>query len=265
LHDFVARDSISPARHWVIACLSLWKGAIMSVGRISVFIAAISLGFVAGRLAHAGAVGPSPYLSSDDSPFKSLNLTNFQLEDFEDHLLNVPGVTGSPGGVTSVVFGPSVHDSVDADDGAIDGSGLNGDDWFASPALVTFTFDAQVLGGLPTHAGLVWTDGTDPISLEAFDGNGNSLGTVGPVNSADASFNGETAEDRFLGWTDSGGIGSIRVTSGPGGIELDHLQYGGVAGGPSPIPLPPAAWAAIVTLAAYGSWRRLQSRSRASV
>src|SRR5882672_11224983 len=110
--------------------------------------------------ARAGAVGPSPYLSFDDSPFKSLNLQNFHLEDFEDHLLNVPGVSGSPGGVASVVFGPSIHDSVDGDDGAIDGSGLNGDDWFASPALVTFTFDAQVLGGLPTHAGVVWTDGT---------------------------------------------------------------------------------------------------------
>jgi len=228
--------------------------------RCKTIVTLVALGvlLLVGSNLRAGAVGPTAYLSFNDSPFKNLNLQNFQLEDFEDHLLNVPGVSGSPGGVASVVFGPSIHDSVDADDGAIDGSGLNGDDWFASPALVTFTFDKQVLGGLPTHAGIVWTDGTDPIQLEAFDGNGNSLGVTGPVNSADSSFNGETAEDRFLGWTDDSGIGSIRITSGPGGIELDHLQFGGVAGGGGgAIPLPPAAWAALVTLGAWGTWRRV--------
>lgn len=220
-----------------------------------VMLVAMGVLAIASSNLRAGAVGPSAYLSFNDSPFKNLNLQSFQLEDFEDHLLNVTGVSGSPGGVTSVVFGASVHDSVDADDGTIDGSGLNGDSWFASPALVTFTFDKQVLGGLPTHAGIVWTDGADPIQLEAFDGNGNSLGVTGPVNSADASFNGETAEDRFLGWAESAGIGSIRITSGSGGIELDHLQFGGVAGA-SAIPLPPAVWAAVVTIGGWRAWRR---------
>jgi len=221
---------------------------------------------VAGATAHAGGVGPSAYLSFDDSPFKNLNLQNFHLEDFEEHLLYVPAVTGSPGGVASVVFGPSVHDSVDGDDGSIDGSGLNGDDWFSGTPAVTFTFNAQVLGGLPTHAGVVWTDGVDPIQLEAFDGNGNSLGIVGPTNAADGSFNGETAEDRFFGWTDSKGIGSIRLSSGSGGgIELDHLQYGGVAGAPpTGIPLPSSAWAALVTIVSLGSWRRISALRRAA-
>ena len=62
------------------------------------------------------------YLSQNNSPFRNLNNTYFHLENFEDHLFNTPGVTASAGGVTSVVFGPSAHDSVDADDGVIDGT-----------------------------------------------------------------------------------------------------------------------------------------------
>jgi hypothetical protein len=249
-------DWIGTSQYWERETIMRGSNAMMGL--------AVSVLLVAAHDVRGGAVGPSPYLSFNDSPFKSLNLQNFQLEDFEDHLLNVPGVSGSPGGVTSVVFGPSIHDSVDADDGSIDGSGLNGDSWFSSTPSVTFTFDAQVLGGLPTAAGVVWTDGVNPIQFEAFDGNGSSLGIVGPVGAADNSFNGETAEDRFFGWTDSNGIGSIRLTSGSGGgIELDHLQYGGLAGAPpSGIPLPPAAMAALVTVAGTGAYRRIQSLRR---
>jgi hypothetical protein len=56
--------------------------------------------------------------------------------------------------VNSIVFGPDLHDSVDADDGVIDGSGLQGDDWWGNgfPGF-TFWFDPQVLGGLPTRVG----------------------------------------------------------------------------------------------------------------
>ncbi|HEX5011635.1 MAG TPA: hypothetical protein VFY71_14675, partial [Planctomycetota bacterium] len=35
-----------------------------------------------------------------------------------------------------------------------------------------------------------------------------------------------TAEDRFFGVTFAGGIGSIKVTSLGGGLEVDHLQFG---------------------------------------
>jgi hypothetical protein len=38
------------------------------------------------------SLGPSPYLSFDDSPFKNLNFSYFYLEDAEDRLINVPGV-----------------------------------------------------------------------------------------------------------------------------------------------------------------------------
>ncbi|MDZ7412954.1 MAG: PEP-CTERM sorting domain-containing protein [candidate division KSB1 bacterium] len=159
-------------------------------------------------------------------------------------------------GVTSVVFGPSVHDSVDADDGVIDGSGLRGDSFFSpsGAAGVRFNFNAAVLGSLPTHAGLVWTDGAGQVTFQAFgpDGagqvtfqafgpGGNLLGTIGPTSqpgvSPDNSVNGETAEDRFFGVTDAGGISALFISNSAGGIEVDHLQFG-LAAPPQVVPEP---------------------------
>lgn len=207
----------------------------------------IALGLSMSAPASAGTVlGPSPYLCFDtataplgcgghDSPFKSLAFSYFFLETFEDHLLNVPGVTASAGGVTSVVFGPNIHDSVDADDGAIDGSGLLGDSYFSSSAAagITFTFNAGILGSLPTHVGIVWTDGgpNATVTFQARGSGGALLCNIASPLGNNASNNGETDEDRFFGCIDSGGIASIFISdSGGGGIEVDHLQYGLIAG-----------------------------------
>jgi hypothetical protein len=186
-----------------------------------------AVGVLIGTTARADLLGPSGYLSFADSPFNGLNFSYFHLEDFEDHLFNVPGVSASAGGVVSVVFGPAVHDSVDLDDGLLDGSGLNGDDFFTGSGStgINFTFDAGVLGALPTHAGIVWTDGGGTIRFEAFDENGVSLGTV-VGNHANTSVSGETAEDRFYGVINAGGISKIFITNTSGGMEVDHLQYG---------------------------------------
>jgi hypothetical protein len=194
----------------------------------------------APSLASAQILGPSPYLQTSDSPFSGVSgFTYFYLEDFEDHLLNVPGVTASAGGVTSVVFGPSIHDSVDGDDGSIDGSGLNGDDFFSSngPGGISFTFDGDALGGLPTHAGIVWTDGANDIFFQAFDENGVSLGTA-TGSHADNNFGGGTGEDRFYGAINADGISRIFISSGTAGIEVDHLQYGRLGGTVSATPEP---------------------------
>lgn len=206
--------------------------------RIAVALAAALI--AAPAAVSAQMLGPTPYLQFSDSPFAGISgFSYFWLENFEDHLFNVPGVTASAGGVTSVVFGPSIHDSVDGDDGVIDGSGLKGDDFFSfnGAAGITFTFNAAALGGLPTHAGIVWTDGVNPITFMAFDGNGNLLGTL-LGNHADNSFNGETAEDRFYGAINAGGIGSIFISNGGGGIEVDHLQYGQLTASVVPTPEP---------------------------
>lgn len=192
--------------------------------------------------AHALLFGPSPYLESDDSPFAGFTYDYAYLEDFEDGLFNVPGVTASAGGVTSVVFGPSIHDSVDKDDGTIDGSGLAGDSYFSSngSAGILFTFNAAILGALPTRAGLVWTDGAGNIEFEAFDALNNSLGQLVGMH-ADGVFTGTTAEDRFYGVENADGISSIFIRNTSGGIEVDHLQYGVLSqdgGGSAVVPEP---------------------------
>src|SRR5262249_22605979 len=91
---------------------------------------AVVVGITPGGTASTRYFGPTPYLSFQDSPFRSGTFTYFYLEDFEDHLLNTPGVAADAGGVTSVIFGPGYHDSVDADDGVIDGHGGLGDSYF---------------------------------------------------------------------------------------------------------------------------------------
>lgn len=211
--------------------------------------------------------GPLPYLQASDSPFAATDFSGgyFHREDFEDHALNTPGVSGLPGGPTSVVYGPGIHDSVDGDDGSIDGSGLNGDSWFCPTCPITFTFDASALGSLPTHAGMVWTDGVNTISFEAFDELGNSLGINGPNTHADVSNNGETAEDRFYGVYHSSGISAIKlIPNGGGGIELDHVQYGRAAGPGVPNT---SGWSLIAMstlLVAMGAWVRFRRQRTAS-
>jgi hypothetical protein len=175
--------------------------------------------------ATAGPFGPTPYLSAADSPFGALSFSYFHRETFEDSLFNVPGVSKSAGLVIGA--GSGLTDSVDADDGAINGSGLAGHSLFAVPGAtgILFSFDAAALGQLPSHAGIVWTDGLGLVTLTAFGPGMIQLGAVSG-NFADNSISGTTAEDRFLGWSDPAGILAFRIQNASGGIEVDHLQYG---------------------------------------
>lgn len=185
-------------------------------------------------------LGPTAYGSFDDSPFKGTSFSQFHLEDFQDGERNTPGLgvvgqgvvyTTTPGGLAdSIEFTPN-------------GSSFYGP---SGGAGLTFLFDADVLGALPTHAGLVWTDGLGLITFEAFDQNGVSLGTV-TGNHADSSFYGTTIDDRFYGAIHDGGISKIFIKSVSGGIEVDHVQYG-IAGNPPANVVPePASWAMMIT------------------
>jgi hypothetical protein len=174
-------------------------------------------------------LGPTPYLCSGDSPWP-LASPGYHLETFEDSILNTPGVTGDgsptgPGGIT---------DSVDCDDGTIDGSGQSGRSYYGSgSAGLTFTFNSEAFGGrFPQRVGIVWTDGVhnstpDSVHFQAFDAAGVSLGEITGTH-ADASQSSETGEDRFYGIELASGISKIRIyqTAGCCGIEVDHLQYG---------------------------------------
>ena len=206
----------------------------------------------------ATIIGPTPYVSFADSPFNGTAFGPFYLEDFETGSLLTPGVTASSG----VVLSPgSLTDSVDGDDGAIDGSGIGGHSYVVNANTLLFTFDALALGGhLPTHAGIVWTDigfdgvsfGVDGVSFSALDENGDSIGSIGPFLLGDGSPSGGTAEDRFFGVTNAGGISQIQITmSNSSDWEVDHLQYG-IEDAPEP-----ASWlSAIGGLSALVLWRR---------
>ena len=213
-----------------------------------------------GALAQTTFVGPVPYLSSANIPpgFYAGGAPT-ALENFEDCTLSF-GVTASsggaigPGGLCGSGFG--AVDSVDADDGTIDGSGTFGSSWFVAdgPTGVTFTFPTRV-----TAAGCVWTDGGGTTTFEAFGPGMTSLGTIGPVAIADNSSSGTTAEDRFFGVKDSRGIVAIKLSNTAGGMEVDHLQFG-AAGTPVPAlpPLGSVALAALLLLTAAWTLSRCE-------
>ena len=93
-------------------------------------------------VARADYLGPSSYLSFSDSPFASLTFNEyFYLEDFEDGLLDTPGVLASAG----AVVGPGpLRDSVD--------NGVNGYSYYSDGSHeIDFFFSESDLGLLPTH------------------------------------------------------------------------------------------------------------------
>jgi hypothetical protein len=199
-------------------------------------------------------VGPTPYLDGPGapvigSPFDGISFATFHLEDFEDGVLNTPGVTASAGFALPPA---SLTDSVDPGGwSSYSGSGTTS---------ITFTFS----GTLPTHAGIVWTDvgyelggildGVADVLFEAFGPGAMPLGSIGPVTLGDGVFNGTTAEDRFFGVVDAGGIESIRITMPTSDDwEIDHLQYGvGV--------IPEPATALLLALGLAGLARRRSTR-----
>jgi hypothetical protein len=210
----------------------------------------------APSIATAAVLGPTAYLSAADSPFVPANFSQFYLEDLEDGAVNTLGLTATGPSIcvsnTACFVGSGLIDSV--------GNGGNpntGHSLFAD-GLITLTFDAVALGSLPTAAGLVWTDGNNPITFEAFDQNGVSLGVI-VGNHADGAFTGGTAEDRFYGATNAGGISKL-VISNPPGIEIDHIQYG-VGGAVNGVP-EPASWALMI-LGLGGVGAAMRTRRRA--
>jgi hypothetical protein len=167
-------------------------------------------------------LGPTPYTGFAGSPFDGISFSSFQLEDFENGALDTPGVAATTGG-TPLAPSP-LTDSVDPGGYSFYSSGTT---------VLTFTFS----GTLPTHAGIVWTDvgdelgggfdGVADVIFEAFGPGNVPLGSVGPVTLGDGASNGGTAEDRFFGVIDLGGIESIRLTMPTSNDwEADHLQYG---------------------------------------
>ena len=214
------------------------------------------------QAATATFITASPYAQFSDSPFASIasGNPNFFLETFEDGELNTPGVSG----FTGIVVGPGpTIDSVDGDDGNLNGNGNQGHSWYSNGATsLSFLFNAGTLGQLPTHVGIVWTDigsnaggsfGIGSFAVRAFDSAGASLGGVLFDDLGDGLVNGASAEDRFFGAIFDGGISRLTITSLDGSTdwEVDHLQYG-----IAPVPVPGAVWMLAPALAGLVGLRR---------
>jgi hypothetical protein len=169
--------------------------------------------------ANATLIGPIPYASFAGSPFARALFDYFQLEDFERSLFNPSD--DDPTSPGSALQPASLIHSLDADDGSINGAGTSSHTWFFDGvSSLTFIFSTALLGALPTHAGMVWTDvglanlreGFASILFEAFDAGNNLLGIIGPSALGDGLFAGQTTEDRFFGITSASGIASVRIS-----------------------------------------------------
>jgi hypothetical protein len=178
-----------------------------------------------------GPSTPQNYLRPEDSPFAGVDFAYFHLEDFEDHLLDTPGLRSQ--GQLSSSFSAAVIDSVDGDDGNPDDNRcLKADgicDAWWGPGTLTFSFDLETLGALPTHVGGVWTDGLGQVSFEVFGPDGASIYKVGPLSEPgfpDDTTSSSTGEDRFFGAYAPAGISAFTISNTQGGVEMDHVQYG---------------------------------------
>jgi hypothetical protein len=214
-----------------------------------VAVSALWLVLDAPTLCRAGVtfLGPTPYLSKADSPFPvDGSNPNFLLEDFEDGSFIAPGIVlPSDPNARGVVLsaGQLLTNSVDADDGQIDGMGRNGRALMSSvyttnlvdpPTInsyISLLFDVGQLGFLPTAFGFVWTYGrqNSVVRMDVFDGNANEIGYSTFVGIGNGTDN-DTLDDRFLGVRSSEGIGGVLITSSypgdPWFFEIDHVQYG---------------------------------------
>lgn len=201
----------------------------MSIRKRLWFAAGILSTFAFAPCAHAAAIAfhpATPYVQTGDASSLFDSEWAVHIEDFEDN--SIDPFLDISGNILPPFFGTgadNLTDSIDGDDGTLDGNGNAGYSLFNSNRSITITFESPV-----TNAGLVWTDG-DPnsagVTLEAFDDEGMSLGIKDYMDLADDSFTGETAEDRFIGATDMSGIKSLIVSNLPdgNGIEIDHVHW----------------------------------------
>jgi len=236
-------------------------------------LGALALGVISATSVSAQVFwAGTSYSSFSDSLFSSsIPSTYFYLENFEDNTFT-PGFTTTAGWYR--VSGSQFIDSVDGDDGSINGNGNGGGSFYSGGLNRTLTigFDAGVLGSLPTDAGFVWTDvggvttgtfGMGPLAVRFYDGSDNLLAAVSYNSIGDGLITGQTAEDRFFGFSWNVGISRIEVEMPTSGDwEIDHIQYGSSAVPSSAVPEPSTVGlGGAGVLLALALWRRSRRRA----
>ena len=162
---------------------------------------------------------------SNSSLYGAMSLDDdFWCETFEDSLVNVPGLTMTGG---SIVGPGGQTDSVDADDGNVDGTGIAGHSYRANlNSPITISISTNALLGLPERLAFAWTDGphNSSLTLTVTTGTGGTfVRTIGPLG--DSTSTGSTAEDRLVAVTASDGIAQVVIASGGAAFEIDHVQF----------------------------------------
>ena len=178
-------------------------------------------------------LGPTPYLSIDDSLFDLSGLgSTFFLDDLEDNRVSFGLLTNgtiTPPGLTT--------DSVDADDGAIDGFGNGGHSLESTSFTVhptspltfvtSYVFSFSGLASSVNAFGFVWTDAFEfsDLTISANNQHWNFPGSMDATNA------GTTLEDRFVGIISTSALNVVEVRCWSYGLlgdrcELDHIQFG---------------------------------------
>jgi hypothetical protein len=251
--------------------------------RIGVALAALSFLFLSPLVGRARAqfafIGPIPYRSAADSPFNLNGLgTTFFIEDFEDDI-PAPGLEPE---VASWPLGPLRigGNSVDADDGVLDGLDSGGYSSFAYSleacvgSACTFrfhwNFDAMAFGRYPTAMGFVLTansEATGKLRVYGLGNGGPEDATFDISGIVSAAF--DATDDLFIGVVNPLGIFDFTFEqlrqpipgATFGNARYDHLQYGIYV--PEPTFIGHLAISSVLLLALRRRKRRTDCKDRA--
>ncbi len=211
---------------------------------------------------------PTPYRSVADNPFRAgITAGTMFLEDFEDGRANTPYLYEGEDillggrntiGVTQFLVGE--NNSVDGDDGSLDGADLLGVGWmglFSGGSRISFVFEPRVLADgrrqFPTYFGFAITAGmgSDETGVSFTDENENLLGGFRLPREALLEYQAGqrgVITDRFFAMYVPTGAEIMHIDLGI--YTIDHLTYGW-----NPIPEPGVAGLAGLASLVMLGWR----------
>ncbi len=214
---------------------------------------------------------PTPYRSVADNPFRAgIEAGTMFLEDFEDGRVNTPFIdeesSGGGGrntvGVTQFLSGE--NNSVDGDDGALDGANLLGVGWtrLVGESRISIVFQPRLTEAgdpqFPKWFGFAATSaiGGDNAYVEFTDEQEHPLGSFRIPRDFFPEYHAGirgVGTDRFLSFYMPSGAEIMHISAGI--YTIDHLTYGWY-----PVPEPGTATLAVLPLLLLMRHRRKEHR-----